>query len=85
MNDGGTSISAWVLAGVSTVVATLTSAVAFLFRANNKLYETRIGQLEGEVCVLKDASEKCQQEHTATKIELAKMNERVEQLETKRS
>ena len=70
-----------IMAGVSTVIATLSSAVAFLFRGQVKLYETRIGQLDEEVLRLSDASEKCQEEHTNTKIELASLKGRMETLE----
>ena len=71
----------WIVAGVSAVISTLTSAVAFLFRGQIKLYETRIGQLDEEVLRLSDASEKCQEEHTNTKIELASLKGRMETLE----
>ena len=70
-----------IMAVVSTVIATLSSAVAFLFRGQVKLYETRIGQLDEEVLRLSDASEKCQEEHTNTKIELASLKGRMETLE----
>lgn len=73
----------WIVAGVSTVITTLSSAVAFLFRGQVKLYETRIGQLEGQVVKLGDASDKCQEEHSNTKVALAKLEGRLEAIEKK--
>lgn len=81
MDSEPSSWSSWVLAGVASVIATLSSAVAYLFRGQVKIYEERIGHLEGDVCKLGEASEKCQEEHTLTKIELARMGERVAMLE----
>lgn len=79
--EAESSWTAWIIGGVSSVIATLSSAVAYLFRGQVKIYEERIVQLEGDVCKLGEASEKCQKEHTETKIALATMNERVAMLE----
>ncbi len=64
------------------MVSALTSAVAYLYRNQNHLYEARITQLEDEVSKLAAASEECQESHTLTKVELANLKGRMEALES---
>jgi hypothetical protein len=71
------------MGAIGSVGAVLSGAVANLYRNQVKIYETRITQLEGTVSTLGEASAKCQQEHTVTKIELATLHERLRALEDK--
>jgi hypothetical protein len=77
----GQSFFGWVLGGVGLIIATLSSVVAGLYRTQVKAYEDRIKSLEGEVLSLVEKVTKCHQEHEITRIELAKMETRLNILE----
>lgn len=65
------------MASISAIGTVLSGAIAKLYHGQVKLYEDRITQLEGNVCELGKASKACQDEHTQTKVELAKLTERL--------
>ena len=80
MDENSTSWG-WIFGGIGSIGGTLATAVATLYRNQVKIYETRIAQLEGDVAKLAESSQKCEHEHTATKIELATLSERLRYLE----
>lgn len=71
----------WVAAGVASIGGTLATAVATLYRSQVKIYESRISELESEVISLSKMADECQEKHTATRIELATLSERLRSLE----
>jgi hypothetical protein len=75
------SFFGWVLSGVGLIIAALSSVVAGLYRAQVKAYEDRIKSLECELNLLTEMVTKCHKEHETTRIELAKMEERLKYLE----
>jgi hypothetical protein len=52
----------WILAGVSTVIATLTGVIAKLFQRRESESAKAIAKLESEVATTRAASEKCEQD-----------------------
>lgn len=74
---------AWVLAGVGTVIATLSTAIAKLYHAQVGGYQKREAAYEGEIAKLREAVQHCDKEHTQTKIELAEIKTRLAIVEGK--
>lgn len=66
------------------MIATVTSGLAYVSKKLVGNYEERIKDLEGVAEKLLSRSEKCEQEHGVTKIELAKISQKIEMLECKR-
>ncbi len=71
----------WIASAVTSAIAALSSAVAYLFRSQVKLYETRITQLEAITQRQDELIDKCEHEHAETKVELATIKERLRVLE----
>jgi hypothetical protein len=78
----GQSFSGWIMGGIGLIIATLSSVVAGLYRTQVKAYEDRIKSLEGEVITLVQKVTKCHEEHETTRIEMAKMETRLNILES---
>ncbi|MBX3422211.1 MAG: hypothetical protein KF752_11710 [Pirellulaceae bacterium] len=78
----------WVLGGIAAIVLALSSVIAGLYRVQVKTYEDRIKDLEGEVVSLRGNAvtltenvSQCHREHETTRIQLARMEERLKALE----
>jgi len=78
-----TEVSGWLTAGIATVVATLSSAVAFLFRLRENENAKRIEDLKSEVSAINVKADKCEEERTELKTECALMRGKIQVLETK--
>ena len=72
----------WIVAGASTVIATLASAVAFLFRNNEAKNTASIAKLENQVelleCKVVESDRKhdeCQQDRVRLSVEVAIIRE----------
>ena len=80
---GSENVIPWVLAGVGTVVGTLSAVVAKLYHSQIEGYIKREGALEAKVALLQDKVDKCQIEHEEAKIAAAKLEVRLSLLEGK--
>lgn len=83
MSNGSTEVSGWFTAGIATVVATLSSVVAFLFKLRENENAKRIEDLKTEVQTISVKADKCEEERTELKTECAIMRGKLEVLETK--
>lgn len=83
MTDENSTMLAWVLAGVATVIGTLSAAVAKLYHTQVKGYVEREVTLTTKVANLEEKISHCEAEHTAAKIELAKLETRLSLVENK--
>ena len=83
MSNASTEISGWFTAGIATVVATLSSVVAFLFKLRENENAKRIEDLKSEVSTISVKADKCEEERAELKAECATMRGKLEVLETK--
>lgn len=81
MNSDQSTLFAWVLAGVATVIGALTSALSFLYKSRIAAYEKAEVKLDARVEALEKKLDKCEQEHTSAKVQLAEIKTRLEILE----
>jgi hypothetical protein len=81
MSNEDSNLFGWVLAGVSTVIAALTSALSFLYKSRIAAYEKAEVKLETRVELLEQKLDKCESEHTNAKVELAEIKTRLNILE----
>jgi len=79
------SLTGWMLAGIATVIATLSSTVAWLFKLRENENAKHISSLTEEVATIALKADKCEQERGELKIECALMKGKIELLETKLS
>jgi hypothetical protein len=79
------SLTGWMLAGIATVIATLSSTVAWLFRLRENENSKHISSLTEEVATISIKADKCEVERGELKIECALMKGKIELLETKMS
>lgn len=75
------SSTGWFLAGVSTVVATLASAVAFLFRMNESknaaailTMQSRLDQQEQKLVESDEKHDQCQRDREQLSVQVATLN-----------
>ena len=85
MNSEENSLTGWMLAGVASVVATLASTVAWLFKLRENENAKHIASLTEEVLTIGQKADKCEAERGELKIECALMKGKLEVLETKLS
>ena len=83
MSGDQSSLFAWVLAGVTTVIGALTTALSVLYKSRVAAYEKAEIKLDTRVEMLEQKLDKCEEEHTNAKIEVARINERLRLLEAK--
>jgi hypothetical protein len=79
------SLTGWMLAGIATVIATLSSTVAWLFKLRENENAKHISSLTEEVATIGLKADKCEAERGELKIECALMKGKIELLETKLS
>lgn len=77
------SLTGWMLAGVATVIATLSSTVAWLFKLRENENAKHLSNLTDEVATISAKADKCEQERGELKIECAVMKGKLSVLETK--
>jgi chromosome segregation ATPase len=78
-NENG--ISGWILAGISTLIASLTTALSYLYKSRIEAYEKAEIKLDTRVELLETKLDKCETEHTNAKVELAEIKTRLNLLE----
>lgn len=83
MSSDQSSLFAWVLAGVTTVIGALTTALSMLYKSRIAAYEKAEIKLDTRVEMLEQKLEKCETEHTNAKVELAEIKTRLSLLESK--
>jgi cell division protein FtsL len=83
MSTNDSSLLGWVLAGVATIVASLTTALSWIYRHQISSYENAANKLETRVESLEAKLDKCHEEHVAAKLELGKLSERTRLLEAR--
>jgi chaperonin cofactor prefoldin len=81
MSNEDSNLFGWVLAGVASVIATLTTVVSFLFKSRIAAYEKAEVKLETRVEMLEQKLDKCESEHLNAKIELTEIKTRLNILE----
>lgn len=81
MSDDNSTLLAWVLAGIGSMIAALTSALSFLYKSRIAAYEKAEVKLDTRVEVLEKKLDKCEEEHTNAKVELAAIKTRLNILE----
>lgn len=79
------SLTGWMLAGIATVIATLSSTVAWLFKLRENENTKRLADLTSEVAMISVKADKCEQERGELKIQCAVMQGKVSVLETRLS
>ena len=82
-NDAGSAITGWFTAGIATVVASLSSVIAFLFKLRENENTRRITELKEEVQTISVKADKCEEERGTLRTECAMMRGKIETLETK--
>lgn len=82
-NDG--SITGWFTAGVATVVASLSSVVAFLFKLRENENTKRITELKDEVQTISVKADKCEEERGELRTECVALRGKIDVLEVKLS
>lgn len=82
MSNETTEVSGWFTAGI-TVVATLSSVVAFLFKLRENENAKRIEELKNDFGVISVKANKCEEERVELKTECASMRGEIEVLKTK--
>lgn len=83
MSNDANALSGWVTAGLATILATLSSAVAFLFKLRENENAKRIEDLKTEVQTIGAKSDKCEEERGELKTACAIMKGELEVLKTK--
>ena len=81
MSDDNSTLLAWVLAGIGSMIAALTSALSFLYKSRIAAYEKAEIKLDTRVELLEKKLDKCEEEHTNAKVELAAIKTRLNILE----
>lgn len=81
--SGDNGITGWFTAGIATVVASLSSVVAFLFKLRENENTRRITELKEEVKTISVKADKCEEERGELRTECAMMRGKIETLETR--
>jgi hypothetical protein len=85
MSNVPEGFSGWVAAGIATIIATLSSVVAWLFKLRENENAKHLTNLTEEVAMISVKADKCEEERGQLKIECAIMKGKVEVLETRLS
>lgn len=94
MSNVSEGFSGWVAAGITTIMAALSSAIAFLFKLREnenakrleemKLEsEQRLLELKTSVSSISEKADKCEIEREGLKVQCAVMQSKIETLEVK--
>ncbi len=83
MSNEQSVLSSWVTAGIATILATLSSAVAFLFKLRENENAKRLEELKSDVETINAKADKCETEREELKVECAVMRSKIETLEIK--
>ena len=85
MSNVSDGFSGWVAAGIATIIATLSSTVAWLFKLRENENAKHLANLTNEVATISAKADKCEEERGELKIECAIMKGKLQVLETKLS
>lgn len=84
LGEGNEGITGWILAGIATVIATLSSVVAMLYRGNEKQNAERIQALESDVKSLQSKNEtlvehveECRRDREDLRVKIATVETRL--------
>lgn len=84
LGEGNEGLSGWVIAGVASIIATLSSTVAFLFKLRESQIQKQIKGLQDdydevkEECkILQAKSDECIQDREDLRVEIARIKERL--------
>jgi septal ring factor EnvC (AmiA/AmiB activator) len=83
MTSEENSLTGWMLAGIASVIATLTSTVAWLFKLRENENAKRLSELKSDVETINAKADKCEVEREGLKVECAVMRSKIETLEVK--
>ena len=78
-------MTGWMLAGIATIIATLSSTVAWLFKLRENENAKRITDLTDHVDIISIKADKCEEERGELKIQCAIMQGKMSVLETRLS
>lgn len=81
--QGSDNVTGWVMAGVGTVIAALTSAVTYFYKTQVADYKKREADLITDVAILRKESEECKEDRELLRVNQAKLEARTEMLESK--
>lgn len=85
MSDETNAFSGWLTAGIATIIATLSSTVAWLFKLRENENAKHLTSLTNEVATINAKADKCEEERGELKVECAIMKEKLFVLEKKLS
>ncbi len=83
MSNDQNILSGWVTAGIAGILATLSSAIAFLFKLRENENAKRLSELKSDVETINAKADKCEVEREGLKVECAVMRSKIETLEVK--
>lgn len=69
--DDGTGITGWLWAGISTIIGTLASAVAFFYRTQISDYKAREEHNEKKIAELEKRADQCEHDRESLRISVA--------------
>lgn len=85
MSNVSEGFSGWVAAGIATIIATLSSVVAWLFKLRENENAKHLTNLTEQVATISAKADRCESERSELKIECTLMKGKLEVLETKLS
>jgi septal ring factor EnvC (AmiA/AmiB activator) len=83
MSESQNVFTGWVTAGIATILATLSSAIAFLFKLRENENAKRLAELKSDVETINAKADKCEVEREGLRVECAVMRSKIETLEVK--
>lgn len=69
--DESTGITGWIWAGVTTIIGTLTSAVAFFYKTQIADYKARELHNEAKIRELEARADKCEDDRNTLRVQVA--------------
>lgn len=79
--DEEVEITGWFLAGIATIMASLSSAVAWLYKSQIQKFIDTEAELKNRVLVLETRADTCEQDRNELRVEHAKLEAKCEALE----
>ena len=83
MTQEQVGLTGWVMASVATIIASLASAVAFLFRLRENENAKNIQELKSDLQASSERSKQCEQDRAELYTKCAVLEAKMETLETK--
>jgi len=80
--NGLPGITGWVLAGIATIIATLSGIVQMFYRTQIADYKANILALEKTTAALTVRADKCEDEREELRVRYAVLEQRVSELES---